>query len=70
MNNGIEMLKDNKINSNSPKKKMLLKGMTLDELKDYFVKNGENKYRGEQVFKWMYDELVTNFDKWDKKNYI
>ncbi|MGA8263884.1 MAG: 23S rRNA (adenine(2503)-C(2))-methyltransferase RlmN [Ignavibacteriaceae bacterium] len=46
----------------SQKKRVQLKGMTLDELRDYFVEIGENKFRSEQVFKWMYDDLVTEYD--------
>lgn len=43
--------------------KTLLKGMTLVELKEYFVNNGFPKFRGEQVFNWMYNHLVVNFDE-------
>jgi 23S rRNA (adenine2503-C2)-methyltransferase len=43
------------------KKKTLLKGMPLDELNDYFVSIGEPKFRGGQVFNWMYNHLVTDF---------
>src|ERR1035437_2315092 len=43
------------------KKKVLLKGMPLDGLNDYFVSIGESKFRGGQVFNWMYNHLVTDF---------
>jgi 23S rRNA (adenine2503-C2)-methyltransferase len=46
---------------NAVKKKVLLKGMPLDELNDYFVSIGEPKFRGGQVFNWMYNHLVTDF---------
>jgi 23S rRNA (adenine2503-C2)-methyltransferase len=48
------------------KKKVLLKGMPLDELNYYFVSIGEPKFRGGQVFNWMYNHLVTDFN--DMKN--
>ena len=47
----------------SPKKRIQLKGMTLGELKEYFLEKGEDKFRGEQVFKWMYNDLVTDYDE-------
>ena len=51
---------------NDAKKKTLLKGMTLDELTNYFISIGEPKFRGGQVFNWMYNHLVTDFS--DMKN--
>lgn len=45
------------------KKKVLLKGMTLDELNDYFVSIGEPKFRGGQVFNWMYNHLAADFSE-------
>ncbi|MHB8338862.1 MAG: 23S rRNA (adenine(2503)-C(2))-methyltransferase RlmN [Ignavibacteriaceae bacterium] len=41
--------------------KTVLKGLTLDELKNYFSQSGEPRFRGEQVFNWMYNHLVTDF---------
>ena len=38
-----------------------LKGLTLPELQNFFVSTGEPKFRGEQVFKWMYGMLVEDF---------
>jgi len=43
--------------------KITLKGLTLSELKDYFVSEGEPAFRAEQVFKWMYGDLVDNFEE-------
>ena len=48
---------------NSGKKRILLKGLTLGELQEYFISIGEKKFRGEQVFKWMYRDFVTQFDE-------
>jgi 23S rRNA (adenine2503-C2)-methyltransferase len=44
-------------------KKVLLKGLTLSELKDYFLSKGLQKFRGEQFFYWMYNHLSTNVDE-------
>jgi 23S rRNA (adenine2503-C2)-methyltransferase len=44
------------------KSKVQLKGMTLQELNSYFYSIGEPKYRGGQVFNWLYNHLVTDFD--------
>ncbi|MDR3608993.1 MAG: 23S rRNA (adenine(2503)-C(2))-methyltransferase RlmN [Ignavibacteriaceae bacterium] len=47
------------------KKKVLLKGMPLEELNNYFVSIGEPKFRGGQVFNWMYNHLATLFGEMD-----
>ena len=44
-------------------KKQLFKGLTLPELEEYFLKTGEQKFRGEQVFNWMYNHLAEDFDE-------
>lgn len=43
-------------------KKISLKGMSLTDLKEYFTSIGEPKFRAEQVFNWMYNHLVDDFD--------
>ncbi len=48
-------------NTSTSNTKAILKGLTLDELKNYFSKTGEQRFRGEQVFNWMYNHLVTDF---------
>ena len=63
MNTNLEMLKSLKTTSFLSKKKVQLKGMILKELKEYFIEKGEDKFRGEQVFKWMYNDLVTDYDE-------
>jgi 23S rRNA (adenine2503-C2)-methyltransferase len=40
-----------------------IKGLTLDELREYFLSTGEPQYRAEQVFKWLYGDLVDDFDE-------
>ncbi len=42
-------------------KKIQLKGLTLEELKKYFAEIGEPRFRGEQLFNWMYNHLVDDF---------
>jgi len=58
-------IKSNNRNStlNLSNKKTVLKGMTLEELQNFFNKNGEKKFRGEQVFKWMYTDLADSFEE-------
>ena len=43
--------------------KTTLKGLTLSELKDYMISEGEPAFRAKQVFKWIYGDLVDNFDE-------
>jgi len=43
--------------------KVQLKGMTKKELKTYFHSIGEQAFRGEQVFNWLYSHLVTSYDE-------
>jgi 23S rRNA (adenine2503-C2)-methyltransferase len=35
----------------------------LNELREYFISLGESGFRAEQVFKWMYDDMVDNFSE-------
>ncbi len=39
-----------------------IKDLTLDELKIELEKLGEEKYRASQIFNWIYNHLVKNFD--------
>lgn len=45
------------------KKKFRLKGLTLSELEEYFISEGEPRYRAQQVFNWMYNHLAESFDE-------
>ncbi len=54
-----------KTTNRSSESKILLKGMTLEELKNYFISINQPAYRGEQLFNWMYNHLVTDFDSMD-----
>jgi 23S rRNA (adenine2503-C2)-methyltransferase len=40
-----------------------LKGLTLSDLQNFFCSTGEPNFRAEQVFKWMYGDLVDNFSE-------
>lgn len=52
------------VNSVEPtQKKIVLKGLTLEELKNYFASKGMQKFRGEQFFYWLYNHLVTSVDE-------
>ncbi|HEX9251552.1 MAG TPA: 23S rRNA (adenine(2503)-C(2))-methyltransferase RlmN [Ignavibacteriaceae bacterium] len=42
--------------------KTMLKGLTLNELKDFFTVAGEKRFRGDQVFEWIYEHMAENFD--------
>jgi 23S rRNA (adenine2503-C2)-methyltransferase len=45
-----------------PVSKTILKGLTLKELKDFFTVADEKRFRGEQVFHWLYGHMVESFD--------
>ena len=40
-----------------------IKDYNLDELKNVMVELGEKPFRAEQVFKWLYEEKVKEFDE-------
>ncbi len=54
-------MQDN-ITTEEPIVKTMLKGLTLKELKDFFFAVGEKRFRGEQVFEWLYGHMVQSFD--------
>lgn len=45
------------------KDKPYIKDMSLSELQNYLVENGEQKFRAQQIFNWMYNHLVTDFNE-------
>lgn len=45
------------------KEKETIKGFTIAELKEYFISENEPVFRAEQVFKWMYGDMVDNFEE-------
>lgn len=43
--------------------KKQLKGLSLDELKHYFESVGYPKYRGDQLFNWLYNHLSLDYEE-------
>jgi 23S rRNA (adenine2503-C2)-methyltransferase len=43
--------------------KYQLKGLTLEELRSYFESTGEQSFRGDQLFNWIYNHLATDFNE-------
>ncbi|KIL44838.1 23S rRNA (adenine(2503)-C(2))-methyltransferase RlmN [Jeotgalibacillus soli] len=37
--------------------------MELDQLKSWLVENGEKPFRAEQIYKWLYEQRVAEFDE-------
>lgn len=62
MENEKDLLAENN-SQDEVKKKVILKGMTIEELKNYFLSKGLQKFRGEQFFYWMYNHLTTSVDE-------
>ncbi|MBU1097367.1 MAG: 23S rRNA (adenine(2503)-C(2))-methyltransferase RlmN [Bacteroidetes bacterium] len=48
---------------NKTNNKIEIKGLTLDHLKDFAESIGEKRFRGEQIFNWIYNHLAFNFDE-------
>ena len=42
--------------------------LTLTELENYFLSINEKKYRASQVFSWLYEKRVTNFNEMSNIN--
>ncbi|HFX18258.1 MAG TPA: 23S rRNA (adenine(2503)-C(2))-methyltransferase RlmN [Flavobacteriales bacterium] len=40
-----------------------IRSFSLEELTDFFVKNGEKAYRAKQVYEWLWKKNVRNFDE-------
>ena len=62
MENGTKLPIDNHSENQFPKK-VILKGLTLSELREYFIAKGLPKFRGEQFFYWMYNHLAADIDE-------
>ena len=37
--------------------------LTLKDLEDYFINKGDKKFKGQQVFDWLYRKRVNSFDE-------
>ena len=42
--------------------KVNLKGLDLNELRDFVVSIDEKPFRGDQIFSWLYNKRVNSFD--------
>ena len=40
-----------------------IRSLDLDQLKDFFVKNNEPKFRAKQVYEWLWKKSVMSFDQ-------
>ena len=40
-----------------------IKDYTLDELKEQLKEIGEKPFRAEQIYKWLYEARVSDFDE-------
>lgn len=54
-------MNEERFSENTSVEKVILKGMSLTELNDYFLSLEQPKYRAHQVFNWMYNHLATDF---------
>ena len=45
------------------KKMKNIKDYTLDELKEELKEIGEKPFRAEQIYKWLYEARVSDFDE-------
>ena len=41
--------------------KQSIYGLTNEELINWFIENGEKKFRAAQVWEWLYQKRVSNF---------
>ncbi len=58
----LELITKESRDNTIPKRKICLKGMTLSELKEYFISHSQSEFRSKQLFNWMYNHLVADFD--------
>ncbi|MEH7388309.1 23S rRNA (adenine(2503)-C(2))-methyltransferase RlmN, partial [Bacillus sp. JJ1521] len=48
---------------NLPNSKPSIYSLQLEELENWLIENGEKKFRGNQIFEWLYTKRVTTFDE-------
>ncbi|WP_010282565.1 23S rRNA (adenine(2503)-C(2))-methyltransferase RlmN [Bacillus timonensis] len=48
---------------NLPNSKPSIYSLQLAEVENWLVENGEKKFRGNQIFEWLYSKRVTTFDE-------
>ncbi|MBS9774613.1 MAG: 23S rRNA (adenine(2503)-C(2))-methyltransferase RlmN [Tenacibaculum sp.] len=44
------------------KKKKDIRALTKEQLRDFFVENGDKAFRGNQVYEWLWNKAVYSFD--------
>ncbi|WP_036832319.1 23S rRNA (adenine(2503)-C(2))-methyltransferase RlmN [Pontibacillus litoralis] len=55
-------MKKKREKSNRPNKRDSIYSMTFDELQQWLVDNGEPKFRATQIFEWLYQKRVEDFE--------
>ena len=40
-----------------------IRSLSLDQIKNFFVKNGHEEYRGDQLYSWLWEKSALNFDQ-------
>ncbi|MCC3357520.1 23S rRNA (adenine(2503)-C(2))-methyltransferase RlmN [Bacillus sp. REN16] len=48
---------------NLPNSKPSIYSLQLEEIENWLIENGEKKFRGNQIFEWLYTKRVTSFDE-------
>jgi 23S rRNA (adenine2503-C2)-methyltransferase len=48
---------------NLPSSKPSIYSLQLEEIENWLIENGEKKFRGDQIFEWLYMKRVTTFDE-------
>ena len=43
-------------------KKKDIRSLSKDELRDFFVENNDNAFRGNQVYEWLWSKVSHSFD--------
>ena len=44
-------------------KKKDIRALTKDQLRDFFVKQGDKAFRGNQVYEWLWHKAAHSFDE-------
>ena len=40
-----------------------IRALSKDELRDFFVKNGDKAFRGNQIYEWLWSKAARSFDE-------
>ena len=43
-------------------KKQDIRALTKEQLRDFFIKNGDKAFRGNQIYEWLWHKAVHSFD--------